>query len=83
MARELLARIDDLRNQIRLEVSTAWQNMESALQRVHVAEDQVKTAEEDYRMALRRYVEQVGTNIDVLDARTLSQTPIPACQRRI
>ena len=70
MARELLARIDDLRNQIRLEVSTAWQNMESALQRVHVAEDQVKTAEEDYRMALRRYVEQVGTNIDVLDART-------------
>lgn len=70
MARELLARIDDLRNQIRLEVSTAWQNLESALQSVRVAEDQVTTAEEDYRMALRRYVEQVGTNIDVLDART-------------
>ena len=70
MARELLAMIDDLRNQIRLEVSTAWQNMESALQRVRVADDQVRTAEEDYRMALKRYVEQVGTNIDVLDSRT-------------
>jgi outer membrane protein TolC len=70
LSRELLARIDDLRNQIRLEVSTAWQNVESALQRVRVAEDQVQMAEEDYRMALRRYAAQVGTNIDVLDART-------------
>jgi len=70
LSRELLARIDDLRNQIRLEVNTAWQNVESALQRVRVAEDQVQMAEEDYRMALRRYAAQVGTNIDVLDART-------------
>jgi len=70
LSRELLARIDDLRNQVRLEVSTAWQNVESALQRVKVAEDQVQMAEEDYRMALKRYAAQVGTNIDVLDART-------------
>ncbi|HQO83066.1 MAG TPA: TolC family protein [Synergistales bacterium] len=70
MSRELLARIDDLRNQIRLEVSTAWQNMEAALKRIEVAENQVEMAEEDYRMTLRRYAAQVGTNIEVLDART-------------
>ncbi len=34
-----------------------------------VASDAVAQAEEDYRMALKRYQAQVGTNIDVLDAR--------------
>jgi outer membrane protein TolC len=52
-----------------LEVSTANLDLESATQRVEVAQAQVESAEEDYRMALRRYTAQVGTNIDVLDAR--------------
>lgn len=68
-ADELLYRIEDLKRQIDLEISTAMLNLRSSGQRVSVAEDQVASAEEDYRMALRRYRAQVGTNIDVLDSR--------------
>lgn len=68
-ARELLHRIDDLHGQVRQEVVQAELNLRSALTRLDVAEDQISTAEEDYRMALRRYDAQVGTNLDVLDAR--------------
>ncbi len=74
LARQLLHELEDLRRQIGLEVSTANLDLESAKQRVAVARAQVESAEEDYRMALRRYSAQVGTNIDVLDARlALSQ----------
>jgi outer membrane protein TolC len=69
LARQLLHELEDLRRQIGLEVSTATLDLESAKQRVEVAQAQVESAEEDYRMALRRYSAQVGTNIDVLDAR--------------
>jgi outer membrane protein TolC len=37
--------------------------------RLDVARAQVATAEEDYLLALRRYNAQMGTNLDVLDAR--------------
>ncbi|HOO63639.1 MAG TPA: TolC family protein [Synergistaceae bacterium] len=69
LARQLLHELEDLRREIGLEVSTANLDLESATQRVEVAQAQVESAEEDYRMALRRYTAQVGTNIDVLDAR--------------
>ncbi len=69
LARQLLHELEDLRRQIGLEVSTATLDLESAKQRMEVARAQVESAEEDYRMALRRYTAQVGTNIDVLDAR--------------
>jgi len=69
VARELLARIGDLESQVRLEVSTARFNLTSAQASVGVAHNQVASAEEDYRMALKRYEAQVGTNLDVLDAR--------------
>ena len=68
-ANEFLFRTEDLKKQINLEVSVAKLNRESASQRISVAADQVQSAEEDYRMALKRYSSQVGTNIDVLDAR--------------
>ena len=68
-AEELLYRMEDLKNQIDLEISTALLNLRSSGQRVSVAEDQVKSADEEYRMALRRYRAQVGTNLDVLDSR--------------
>ena len=35
-----------------------------------MARRQVESAREDYRMALMRYKANVGTNLDVLDART-------------
>ncbi|MEA3284454.1 MAG: TolC family protein [Synergistota bacterium] len=68
-AQELLYSIEDLKKQIVLEISSGKLNLESALQRIEVAQDQVTSAEEDYRMALKRYTANVGTNIDVLDAR--------------
>ncbi len=68
-AEELLYRIEDLKREIGLEVSRASVNLDSAIQRVKVAEDSVVQAEEDYRMAMKRYQNQMGTNIDVLDAR--------------
>ncbi len=69
-AQELLAQIEDVKRQVILEVSSAQLNYESACQRIDVAVRQVASAGEDYRMALMRYKANVGTNIDVLDART-------------
>ncbi len=68
-ADELFYRIEDLKKQIALEVSVAKLDYESSLQRINVARAMEKSSGEDYRMALRRYTAQVGTNIDVLDAR--------------
>lgn len=67
-AEELLHQAEDLRRQIELEISVARTNFESSLKRIDVGKAMVAAAEEDYRMALKRYVAQVGTNIDVLDA---------------
>lgn len=68
-AEEFLFNFEDLRRSIVLEVKKAANDLETARQRVDVARAQVASAEEDYRVALKRYSAQVGTNIDVLDAR--------------
>ncbi|HPE67462.1 MAG TPA: TolC family protein [Synergistales bacterium] len=68
-AEEFLFRMEDMKRQIELEISVARLNCESSLQRISTGRTMVESAEEDYRMALRRYTAQVGTNIDVLDAR--------------
>ena len=68
-ARELLHRLDDMKNAVRMEVVQAQQNLRSAQSRLEVAERQAAVSEEDYRIAKRRYEEQVGTNLDMLDAR--------------
>ena len=68
-AEELLYRIEDLKREIGLDVSKASVNLDSAIQMVKVAEDSVAQSEEDYRIAMKRYQNQMGTNIDVLDAR--------------
>jgi outer membrane protein TolC len=68
-AEEFLFRMEDMRRQIELEISVARLNCESSLQRIRTGLTMVESAQEDYRMALRRYTAQVGTNIDVLDAR--------------
>ena len=69
-AEELLFQAEDLKRQIELEISAACSNFESSLRRIEVGRAMVAAAEEEYRMALRRYVAQVGTNIDVLDGAT-------------
>ena len=68
-ADEFKFKTEDLKKQILLEVSVAILNFTSSQQRLQVAQSQVASAEEDYRMALTRYASQLGTNIDVLDAR--------------
>lgn len=68
-ARELMYRVEDMKRQIILEVSSSMLDLMSAMQRLDVARGQVALAKEDYRMAVARYAAQVGTNIDVLDAR--------------
>jgi outer membrane protein TolC len=68
-AEEFFFQAEDMKRQIELEISVARLNYESSLQRLHVGRAMVEAAAEDYRMALRRYTAQVGTNIDVLDAR--------------
>jgi len=68
-ALQLLHRYDDMKNQILQEVAVASSDLASATARIAVGKDQVIQAQEDYRMALKRYEAQVGTNIDVIDAR--------------
>ncbi len=68
-AREFLYMIDDMKNSIKMEVTQALLNLKSSESRLDVAERQVAESEEDYRIAVRRYEEQVGTNLDMLDAR--------------
>ena len=79
LAGELLQRVEDLKNGVGLEVSVATLDLRSALQRLEVARSQVALAEEDHRVAVARYAAQVGTNIDVHQARvalTLSRTQL-------
>ncbi|MPM91447.1 hypothetical protein SDC9_138576 [bioreactor metagenome] len=68
-ARELIHFIEDMKNTVKMEVTQAELNLKSAQSRFDVAERQVAESEEDYRIAVRRYEEQVGTNLDMLDAR--------------
>ncbi len=68
-AREFLHLMDDMKNRIRMEVTGAELDLRSSLSRREVARRQVSESEEDYRIAVRRYEEQVGTNLEMLDAR--------------
>jgi outer membrane protein TolC len=68
-ARELLFQMEDLSAQVRQEALSAELNLRSAMSRMKISLEQVLTAEEDYGIALRRYNAQMGTNLDVLDAR--------------
>lgn len=68
-AKELLFLLDDTKNEIRMEVIQAELNKRSAESRLEVAQRQLAESKEDYRIAMRRYEENVGTNLDALDAR--------------
>lgn len=68
-AKELLFLLEDTKNEIRMEVTQAELNIRSAVSRLEVAQRQLAESREDYRIAVRRYEENVGTNLDALDAR--------------
>ena len=55
-------------SQVRQEAVQAEIRLRSARERFELAKKQMATAEEDYRMAFRRYEAQLGSNINVLDA---------------
>ena len=62
---------DDLASQISLQVRSAWLTSQETQQRIPVARAAIVQAEENLRVARGRYLEQRGTNTEVLDAETL------------
>jgi outer membrane protein len=62
--------LDGLENNIKLEVTTNYENLVSADRNIAVAQQAVASAAEDLRMVTERYQEQVATNTEVLDAQT-------------
>ena len=67
--REVQAQVELLASQIAQETRAAEIKLRVATTRRDLAHDQMQTSKEDYRIALRRYDAQMGTNLDVLDAR--------------
>ncbi|MDI6852660.1 MAG: TolC family protein [Deltaproteobacteria bacterium] len=61
----------DLTEQIRLDVQTAYLGLKETAERIRVTEKAVAQGEENLRLNNERYKEQVGTATDVLDAQTL------------
>ena len=59
-----------LEDNTKLEVTTNYQNLLSAGKNIDVSAKAVVSATEDLRMVRERYLEQVATNTEVLDAQT-------------
>ena len=68
-AKELLFQLEDMKNAVRMEIVQAEQNLASARSRLEVALRQTEQAREDYRIAVRRYEENVGTALEESDSR--------------
>jgi outer membrane protein TolC len=65
---------DKLLDNIRLEVKSAYLDLQSSAQKIEVAKTAVAQAEENLRLQRLRYKEGVGTATEVLDAVTLLTT---------
>lgn len=65
---------DKLLDGIRLEVKSAYLDLQSSMQKMEVTKTAVEQAEENLRLQRLRYQEGVGTATDVLDAVTLLST---------
>ena len=65
---------DKLLDDIRLEVKSAYLDLQSSAQKIEVSKTAVAQAEENLRLQRLRYKEGVGTATDVLDAVTLLTT---------
>ena len=68
-AKELLFKLDDMKNVIKMEVTQSELYLRSAESRLTVAERREAEAQEDYRISVKRYGAGAGTNLDMLDAR--------------
>jgi outer membrane protein TolC len=65
---------EKLLDAVRLDVQSAWLDLQSSTQKVQVAQAAVAQAAENLRLQRLRYKEGVGTSTDVLDAVTLMTT---------
>ncbi len=74
-ARERLEQLrlqrQDLSDQVKLEVQTAYLDVRDTAERLRVTQKAVAQGEENLRLNQERYKEQVGTATDVIDAQTL------------
>jgi len=61
----------DLGEQVKLDVQTAHLSVNDTAERIRVTEKAVVQGEENLRLNVERYKEQVGTATDVIDAQTL------------
>ena len=68
---QLLVQRQDLAEQVKLEVQTAYLALKETAERIGVTKDAVAQGEENLRLNQERYKEQVGTATDVIDAQTL------------
>jgi outer membrane protein len=68
---QLKVKHQDLSEQVRLDVQTAYLAVNETAERIQVTEKAVKQGEENLRLNRERYREQVGTATDVVDAVTL------------
>jgi outer membrane protein len=68
---QLKVRRQDLGEQVRLEVQTAYLAVQETGERIRVTEKSVSQGEENLRLNQERYREQVGTATEVVDAVTL------------
>jgi outer membrane protein TolC len=62
--------LEKVKDEVRLEVKTAYLTLQSADKAVKVAEKSIESAEENFRISGERYKEQVATATEVLDAQT-------------
>lgn len=60
-----------VKDQVSLEVKSAWLNVKEAEKLIAVTQQAIEQAEENYRINQERYREQVARTTDVLDALTL------------
>jgi outer membrane protein len=65
---------DKILDAVRLDVKSAYLDLQSSMQRIDVMKTSVASAEENLRLQRLRYQEGVGTAIEVLDAVTLLST---------
>jgi outer membrane protein len=68
---QLKVQRQDLSDQIRLDVQTAYLALKETAERIRVTEKSVAQGEENLRLNRERYQEQVGTATNVVDASTL------------
>jgi outer membrane protein TolC len=68
---QLKVKRQDLSEQVRLDVQTAFLAVQETAERIRVTEKSVAQGEENLRLNQERYREQVGTATEVLDAVTL------------